>query len=209
MQNPILLSSLFLCLVACSGTRASQSSGGSSGSQVKEDASQWLEPTPQLQTEMDMMRERMPWIKGPEESQDMIEWWTQLGEPGYATLLEIAQDPKAKVADLAYAALAGSRDKRLVSSLREIPWDETSPQRLQYSRARTHLRLGDWSHIDVLIKGLRDESEFSRAYCAQILKTATNNDFGYQYNAPVEERAAAVEKWEAWYQERAAEAVSE
>ena len=203
MRNPILLSSLLLGLMACSGTRASQPSGGEEQSK----GAIWLEPTPQLQTEMDMMAERMPWLKGGIESQDMIEWWSQLGEPGYKMLLEIAQDPRAKVADLAYTALATTRDKRLVSSLRAIPWDDNAPTALLYSRARTHLRCGDWSHISLLIGGLRDSHDYNRALCARTLSTATNNDFGYHYNMPEDEREVAVQRWEAWYTERAPQAL--
>ncbi|MCB9906680.1 MAG: hypothetical protein H6830_03095 [Planctomycetes bacterium] len=203
MWKPILASSLLLGLAACSGTRASQSSQTGK----IEPTTQWLKPTPQLQQEMQMQIERMPWLKGTEESQNMIEWWSALGEAGYADLLKVAQDPRAKVADLAFAALAASRDKRLVPSLRAIPWDADAPMALQYSRARCHLRLGDWSHIDVLIAGLRDEVPYNRALCARILNTATNNDFGYHYNMPSDEREVAVQRWEAWYKERAPEAL--
>ncbi len=205
MWKPTLLASALLFAAACSGTRAAQPSGGSSNSTGEI----WLQPSPQLKLEMQMQAERMPWLKSAEERIAMIDWWSKLGEPGYAMLLEIAQDERAKVADLAFAALAASRDGRLVTSLREIPWDPDAPQALQYSRARCHLNLGDWSYIHVLISGLRDETPFNRAHCHKILKTATKNDFGYHYNMPADEREVAIQRWEDWYRERAPEALSQ
>ena len=156
-----------------------------------------------------MQRERMPWLKTYEERMDMIDWWAKAGEPGYGPLLEICQDSRAKVADLAFAALAASRDKRLVASLRAIPWDADAPLALQYSRARCHLNLGDWTHINVLILGLRDEVPVNRAHCHKILKAATKNNFGYHFNMPADEREAAVARWEEWYRERAPEALNQ
>ncbi|MEZ6004758.1 MAG: hypothetical protein R3F33_11305 [Planctomycetota bacterium] len=155
---------------------------------------------------MDMQAERMPYLDSVEDRQDMITWWAGVGEAGFDRLLELAQDPREKVADQAYAALAASRDQRLVPFLRAIPWDADAPAPLQYSRARTHLRLGDWSHVDVLIDGLRDDNVFVRGNCLRTLKSATNYDFGYHPNSPEEEREAAVQRWEQWYRESAPEA---
>jgi len=108
---------------------------------------------------------------------------------------------------MAFAALAASRDQRLVENLREIPWAEDQPMPVQYSRARAHLKLGDWSHIDILIKGLDDAKPYNRALCARILKGATKNNFGYDYRMGDMDRAQAVERWQRWYDERAADAI--
>ena len=205
MWKPTLLASALLFACACSGTRAAQPSGGTGDAP----ADIWLQPSPQLQLEMQMQAERMPWLKSLDERTAMSDWWIQLGEPGYGMLLELAQDKRAKVADLAFTALSGSRDGRLVSSLRAIPWDTDAPKALQYSRARCHLQLGDWSHIHVLISGLRDEVPYNRAHCHKILKGATKNNFGYHYNMPVDEREVAIQRWEEWYRERAPEALSD
>ncbi|MDF1838569.1 MAG: hypothetical protein P1V35_11935, partial [Planctomycetota bacterium] len=157
--------------------------------------------------ELQMNAERMPWLQTAAEQQEMIEWFSLAGEAAFTKLLELASDPRPKVANMAFAALAASRDQRLVDELRQIPWADDQPLPVQYSRARAHLKLGDWSHIGILIDGLEDDVPYNRALCARILEGATKNNFGYDYRMGEMDRAPAVERWKQWYAERAADAI--
>lgn len=162
----------------------------------------WLEASPELANRMDQRMEQVPWVHGLEEHVEMSQWWADKGEPAYSRLLKMAGDPRPNVADLALAALASSRDGRLVGPLREIPWPSTDQVDLRYSRARTHLRLGDWSHVGELVNGLEDDRLRSRSMCIKILRDTTRMDFGYHAQAPEEQRAVAVQRWREWVASR-------
>ncbi len=168
-----------------------------------EDSLEWLEAAPDLANRMDRRMEQMPWTQGMDERVEMIQWWAERGEPAYSRLLDMAADPRPGVADMAFAALAASRDSRLVEPLRTVPWPAEGELDSRYSRARTHLVLGDWSHVDVLIDGLEDDRLFARSLCLKTLRTASRQDLGYRASGPEEERAAAVERWREWAQDRA------
>ena len=147
---------------------------------------------------MEQRAERMPWVHGIEEQVEMIQWWAEKGELAYSRLLLMAGDGRAMVADLALSALATSRDGRLVEPLRQIPWPAETQVDLNYSRARTHLRLGDWKYVSVLVDGLEDERLLARAMCFRTLRGATKIDLGFVPKEAVEARSTAVGRWREW-----------
>lgn len=204
MLKILLSSSLLLFAISCASTNASAPTDGQKAELVQ---SRFLIPSPQLANDLQMNAERMPWLQSQTEQQEMIEWFSHAGEAAYTKLLELAADSRPKVANMAFAALAASRDQRLVEELRLIPWSDDLPKPLQYSRARAHLKLGDWSHIDKLIGGLEDKVAYNRALCARILKSVTKNNFGYDYRMGEMDRASAVERWKKWYEDRATDAI--
>jgi hypothetical protein len=91
--------------------------------------------------------------------------------------------------------------------LRRIPWKESSVEALRFERARTFLRLGDWSDAPVLIEGLRNETLMTRAMCAQALFEATGERLGYDAKAAALIRDEAVPRWEAWWKAREREGI--
>ncbi|MCP5021955.1 MAG: hypothetical protein GY930_09255 [bacterium] len=204
MLKTLLSSSLLLFVFSCASTSASAPTDGQETGMVQ---GRYLQPSPQLASDLQMNAERMPWLQTATEQQEMIEWFSHAGEAAFTKLLELAADSRPKVANMAFAALAASRDQRLVEDLRLIPWSDDLPKPLQYSRARAHLKLGDWTHIDRLIAGLEDDVAYNRALCARILKATTKNNFGYDYRMGEMDRAQAVERWKEWYEERAADAI--
>ncbi|MFT4647300.1 MAG: hypothetical protein ACI87O_001495 [Planctomycetota bacterium] len=204
MLKIVLSSSLLLFSVACASTSGS---APADAEQTQLTETKFLLPSPQLANDLKMNAERMPWLQTAGEQQAMIEWFSHAGEAAYGQLLELAADPRPKVANMAFAALAASRDQRLVEDLRLIPWADDQPMPVQYSRARAHLKLGDWSHIELLIIGLEDVVPYNRALCARILKGATKNNFGYDYRMGEMDRSVAVERWKQWYAERSADAI--
>jgi hypothetical protein len=82
-----------------------------------------------------------------------------------------------------------------------MPEGEGSKE-LKLERARTLLRLGDFSVLPTLIAGLRDDQLMTRALCFQALNEATHERFEFDPRAEEEEREASIQTWEAWWIER-------
>ena len=165
----------------------------------------WLEPSPNLKQQIDEKAKKFPWTHGLERV-ELIQWFAEIGEPAYPTLLEFAKDPRPDVSGAALAALGATRDSRLVLHLRAIP-PATGPGSvdLNLERARTLLRLGDWDSIPDLIQGLRDERPITRALCSQALFEATRERYDFDPRGETEAREASIAKWEAWWQARTAD----
>ncbi|MFT7677452.1 MAG: hypothetical protein ACI8QC_001430 [Planctomycetota bacterium] len=197
IKLPILLA--FAGLVACSSTPKESTPYGIETIAAGQG---WLDPTPDLIVQMEQRMEQMPWVHGVEGQVEMIQWWADKGELAYSRLLLMAGDTRPQVSDLALAALATTRDGRLVEPLRMIPWPAADQQDLMYSRARTHLRLGDWKYVSVLVDGLEDERLFARAMCFKTLRGATKLDHGFVPKAAMEARAPAVGRWREWVSAR-------
>jgi HEAT repeat protein len=183
-------------LAACTSTRSD------ARSDLRGSAGPWLEPSPQLRSQIEDASQRLPWTHGLERV-ELIQWFAQVGEPAYPTLLELAQDPRKDVSGAALAALGATRDSRLVEPLRALPWpDQDDPKDLGLERARTLVRLGDWEMLPVLIEGLRDDRLVTRALCAQALYEATHERFDYDPRAEAQQREDAVRRWETWWSAR-------
>ncbi len=158
----------------------------------------WIEPSAQLQLKIDQQTQRLPWSSGIDRI-DIIHWFAEVGEPAYPALLELVLDPRPDVAGAALAALGATRDSRLVEPLRELPWPDIRHTDLALERARTLLRLGDWSMLPHLIGGLSDGRVMIRALCAQALYEATHERFDFDAGGTDEERAVAIERWQEWW----------
>jgi hypothetical protein len=198
MSRPICVALLLaLPLVSCVTV-------GDTTSKREANLGPWMEPTPQLQLRLDQQAQRLPWSHGIERI-EIIQWFAGVGEPAYPVLLQLVLDPRPDVAGAALAALGATRDARLVESLRELPWPEIDRADLALERARTLLRLGDWSMLPHLIEGLTDERVMIRALCAQALFEATHERLGFETNGSDEERSQAVERWRAWWSARQAD----
>ena len=161
----------------------------------------WVEASPQLQLKIEQQVQRLPWSHGIERI-EIIQWFAEVGEPAYPAMLEMVLDPRSDVAGAALAALGATRDARLVEPLRKLPWPEIDQPDLALERARTLLRLGDWSMLPHLIEGLGDERVMIRALCGQALLEATHERFGFDANAPIVEREASMELWWQWWERR-------
>jgi hypothetical protein len=193
---PFLLFCLASGLGACATTQSSVP------------ASAWLEPSPTLARRIDEEGKRVPYTHGVERV-ELIRWFASVGEPAYPKLLELAADPRKDVAIAALAAIGATRDSRLVPYLEKLPppdaRDGSDGTDLCLERARTLLRLGDWSAVPTLIEGLRDERMFTRALCSQALTEATKESFGFDPKLEPAQSAEAVQKWADWWKARSSD----
>lgn len=190
---------LAVSLLSLALTSACASSGGGSNER-------WLEPSPTLEQQIEDQVRRLPWIHG-EARVEMIHWFASVGEPAYSRLLELCVDPRPAVASSAVAALGASGDSRLVEPMNALAWPSVLHPQVKYERARTMVRLGDWTHVGELVDGLEDESLWTRAWCAQALEEATHQRFGFEPSAAPEDRAQAVARWRKWMAARDAEGI--
>ncbi len=193
-----LLPALFL--VACVST-----------SDVRDDHpfvdSPWIAASPLLTQQIEDEAARLPYSHGFDRL-EQIRWFAAIGEPAYPVLLRLAADPRDDVAAAALAALGATRDARLVSSICELDWSEQRGRSdLGLERARTLIRLGDWSEIPVLVAGLRDERLFTRSLCLDALKEATHETQGFDARAEQGQREKAVVRWEQWWLQRSNEGI--
>jgi len=188
------LSGVLLVAASCSSTSSTLGPGKTDGP--------WLVPSPTLQSQIDENAKRMPWTHGVERVQ-LIQWFAGIGEPAYPTLLKMIEDPRADVAGSAYAALGATRDARLVDAIHAVPASAGGGDvDLKYERARTLLRLGDYSVVPQLISGLRDERSLTRALCSQALIEATHENFQFDPRGEEPAREEAVRPWETWWNDR-------
>jgi hypothetical protein len=190
----ISIGAIALALASCASTSSSVASGNGE--------THWLEPSPGLRQKIEDEAKRLPWTHGVDRI-EAIRWFASVGEPAYPTLLAMVTDPRKDVAGSALAALGATRDSRLVDELHKLPWPaDANDSDLALERARTLLRLGDWSMMPVLIRGLRSEDLMTRALCNHALNEATHEQFGFDPKGEADAREAAVKKWEAWWDAR-------
>jgi HEAT repeat protein len=196
-REPSLLLPVFL-LLSLSACKATGESGA-------ESTSDWLLPSPILAQQIQDEAARLPWTHGFERL-EQIRWFALVGEPVYDTLLTLAEDPRDDVASAALAALGDTQDRRLVPYIHRLSWEESRlTGDLGLERARTLLRLGDWSEIPTLIRGLKDERQFTRSLCIQALQGATGETFGFDPKADLTDRVRAIDSWEVWWRARTGE----
>jgi hypothetical protein len=176
---------------------------------VRDDASQspWVQATPLLAQQIEDEASRLPYSHGFDRL-EQIRWFASVGEPVYPTLLRLASDPRDDVAAAALAALGATLDSRLVPYVQDLSWEEGRDDGdLGLERARTLVRLGDWSSLPALIRGLRDERLFTRSLCMDALREATHETHDYDPRAEVSAREKAVRRWEEWWGERSGEGI--
>jgi HEAT repeat protein len=194
----LFLSSLVLS--ACASTSEVRDAG-------PEPDTRWIAATPLLAQQIEDEAARLPYSHGFDRL-EQIRWFASVGEPAYPVLLRMADDSRDDVAAAALAALGATRDARLVDPIRDLGWtDERAHGDLGLERARTLVRLGDWSEIPVLIAGLRDERLFTRSLCLDALKEATHETHGFDPRAEKSTRAQAAGRWEQWWLQRSGEGI--
>jgi len=195
--------SLFLALflAACSSTaRDVRDENGAENSP-------WIQPTPLLAQQIQDEAARLPYSHGFDRL-EQIRWFASVGEPAYPQLLRLAIDPRDDVAAAALAALGATLDARLVPHIHSLTWtDERTAGDLGLERARTLVRLGDWSAMPVLIGGLEDERLFTRSLCIEALKEATHEALDFDPRAEKSEREKGIERWKQWWLQRTGEGI--
>jgi hypothetical protein len=197
-----------LWLLALASAACVTSTEGGQPLRENVNTSPWLAPSPVLRDQITEQLERLPWTHGAERV-EQIRWLAGVGEAGYEQILPICLDPRPDVAGAALAALGATGDKRLVVPIRDLAWpaDATMDKGLRLERARTLVRLGDWSQLAVLVDGLEDDEYWTRAWCSQALREATKRSFEYDPKGEPAARAQSVARWREWIESRRVEGI--
>jgi hypothetical protein len=166
--------------------------------------SPWVKAAPLLLQQIEDEAARIPYSHGFDRL-EQIRWFASIGEPAYATLLRLATDPRD---DVSAAAMGATLDSRLVPHIQTLAWSEARLNGdLGLERARTLVRLGEWSAMPRLIQGLRDPRLFTRSLCADALEEATHETQNYDPRAEESARERAVVRWEQWWLQRTGEGI--
>lgn len=192
---------LSLLLAACTTTERN----------VRDDSidhdSPWIQATPLLGQQIEDEAARLPYSHGFDRL-EQIRWFAAMGEPAFAVLLRLAADPRDDVAAAALAALGATKDSRLVPYIQDLEWTvEREGSDLALERARTLVRLGEWSEMPALITGLEDERLFTRSLCIDALREATHETLAFDPRAEKSEREKAVLRWRQWWLQRSGEGI--
>jgi HEAT repeat protein len=200
LRTPLSGPCLGFFLLACSST-------GEVKNELATSESDWMQAAPLLGQQIQDEAARLPWTHGFERL-EQIRWFASIGEVAYPTLLDLAEDPRDDVAASALAALGATLDSRLVPHVHALDWSkERQSGDLGLERARTLVRLGDWSALPRLIDGLEDERLYTRSLCADALEEATHERFGFDPRADQRERAKSVARWREWWVQRSGEGI--
>ena len=189
MKPKFLLPLALLGLTACSSTKELD----------VQTSDRWVAPSPVLEEQLQSEAERLPWTRDIERL-ELIRWFAGVGEPAYPTLLELVTDERDEVSAAALSAIGATGDRRLVPHVQDLEWNASERSfDVRLERARTLLRLGDWSEVPTLIEGLEDERLLTRALSVQALREATRQEFAFDPRGEDTARELAVARWERWW----------
>lgn len=118
---------------------------------------------------------------------------------------KLAEDPNARLRSNAMWVLAQVHDQerpRLMDEVDSILRRglKDGDQTVRLEAAAGLASRGAWDVLPILIEGLDNDESSVRVRCHEQLVTTTSKDFGYQVDAPPEDRKAAAERWRRWYE---------
>lgn len=175
--------------VACSSTKGSASTGPESNV--------FVEPSEQLARQIELKAVESEFWGSEEEFVGLCDWFYEVGEPAYETLLDMASGSSVRAQFVSMSVFAIVGDRRLVQRFRdEVAVPEDPSLRMSYARALMHM--GDFSEAPTLIAGLHDPNPRNRAMAHQSLERATNNEVPFNQAGSYEEREKTASIWRRW-----------
>ncbi|MEE2941488.1 MAG: hypothetical protein VX460_13960 [Planctomycetota bacterium] len=161
----------------------------------------FVEPSEQLARQIELKAVECEFWSTEEDFVGLCDWFYEVGEPGYESLLDMAAGTSTRARFVAMSAFAIIADRRLVQRFREeVPAPEDPGLRMSYARAL--MQMGDFSEAPVLIAGLHDPNARNRAMAHQSLERATNNDVPFDAAGTREERERTASIWRRWFAAR-------
>lgn len=121
-----------------------------------------------------------------------------IGEPAIPYLLDGLDDENARTRSSCAYVLGLMRDRRTIAPLTEHLEDPVPEVR--YEIATSLCSLGVREGYPVLIEGLSDSDIRNRYKCHEALKMLTRLDYGYEHDAEPSARAAAIRRWQQWWE---------
>lgn len=116
-------------------------------------------------------------------------------------LVELLTDSDDRIRRAAAGALGEIGDRSAVPALLRLLSDRPHAETIREA-ARALVKIGDDAAIPDLIALLGDGRRDVRAEAATALRFITKEHFGFDPDAPAEPRAAAIDRWRAWWRAR-------
>src|SRR5262249_44392208 len=116
---------------------------------------------------------------------------------GVPLLVAALADKASEVRSAAAGSVAALKAKEAVKPLAGLLKDQSLYVR--HAAARALFLLEDHSGVAVLFADLRSPDLNTRIDAHRVAKEILGQDFGYAWDLPDKDRAAIVDKWEAWW----------
>ncbi len=156
--------------------------------------------TPQAQADIQTLLARVP-SAHPEERMELATRLTRFGEAAVPQLIQALSDGEPALRITAAYVLGLLKDPRSFDALYRATFDRVEDVRFEAGTAL--LRGGDDRAVPLMISGLEHPDPRVRARSLLVLKGRTGSTFDYRADASAQDRAAAVARWRAWYEQRA------
>lgn len=157
--------------------------------------------TPQAQADIQALLARIPSAQ-PEQRMELATRLTRFGEAAVPQLMQALSDSDPALRITAAYVLGLLKDPRSFDALYRATFDRVEDVRFEAGTAL--LRGGDDRAVPLMIAGLEHPDPRVRARSLLVLKGRTGSTFDYRADASAQDRAAAVARWRAWYEQRAA-----
>jgi HEAT repeat protein len=124
------------------------------------------------------------------------------GESAVPPLLDALRSPDARLRGAAAYLLGVLKDRRTLPALATASSDAVPAVR--YEAAAAMLEMQDARGFAVLVAGLEDADARLRGKCIEVLEEKAGTTLGFEADGAPADRAAAVQRWRAWLDARAA-----
>lgn len=157
--------------------------------------------TPETQAAIDATFARLPDAKGAERLQ-LAERLMAHGEPALPRLMALLEHEQVEMRLLAAWLLGRWKDPRTLDALDRAQADRH--EGVRFEAATALVRAGDARGMRTLVDGLVHSDPRIRSRSIDVLAQVTGERFGYRADDHPHERRAAVARWTAWLDARAA-----
>lgn len=155
--------------------------------------------TPQAQADIGMLIGRIP-NASPEQRMEIATRLLRFGEAAVPQLVQALSHPDPSVRITSAYLLGLLKDPRSLDALNRALSDPLEDVRFEAGTAL--LRAGDDRAVPLLIHGLEHPDPLVRARAITVLQGRTGSTLDFRPDATPEDRAAAVARWRAWYEQR-------
>jgi len=202
LHAPIRTALAFLALTAPLALTASCSTTkGATATGLTEVTSEWVQPTDSDQRKINVRAMEVSVINSTEAYVELSDWFQSKGEQVYPKLLEMVETGDTRQRSFSLSVISALRDARLAEPLHDaMPESALKSKGHGYEYARALAAMGDYSMLPVLIEGLQDDDQYTRALANDTLQKATRNAIPFNANATPDERQIAVDAWMLWWE---------
>lgn len=179
----VLLVSAVLALVPACATDAQHAGDGRAVADVV------------LTEEISRRVEEIQFMRGAELVTN-LERLAHIGEPAVPRLTEAAGSSDDKTRSSVAYVFGIMRDRRNIPTL--VPLLSDPVPGVRFQAASSLVELGDSRGFPGLVEGLASNDVMHRYKCIEVLRDATQRDFGYEHDSGPDSRRLAVRRWLDW-----------